>query len=438
MNRKNRIRQVWRGPSTSRWVLALVCAIYFITYMDRVNLATAAGEIQQEFHLTNTQLGLIFSAYNYPYAIVQLFGGWLADTLGPRLVLGISSLLFSLATVFTGFAGGFLSLVGLRAMLGAGEGPSLAAATRVIINWLPRNRWSFAQGLAHSFSRIANSVTPLLVALLILKTSWRGSFFAIGALSLIWAVIWVLWFRNHPPGKNRQTNKRDSQRRTTKTGKQSRTAMWRLFLRMLPVTITDFCYGWTLWVCLNWLPSFFRQNYGLSLGSTALFTSGIFLAGIVGDTLGGIVSDLVLAKTGSLVRARRDVIVAGLAGSMAFLIPVVAFHNLSVVAVAMTLAFFSMELVIAPLWAVPMDIAPRQAGTAGGFMNFGSAVAGIISPWAFGRITDLTGSWHLPFALSALLMLGGTIAAFWIRPDKPFVDGLVEAEPSREILIAVE
>ena len=124
---------------------------------------------------------LIFSAYNYPYAIVQLFGGWLADMFGPRMVLGIFGLIFSLATIFTGFAGGFLSLIGLRGLLGVGEGPSLAAATRVIINWLPRCRWSFAQGLAHTFSRIANSVTPLLVAFLILKLSWRISFFVVGA-----------------------------------------------------------------------------------------------------------------------------------------------------------------------------------------------------------------------------------------------------------------
>jgi MFS family permease len=154
--------------------------------------------------------------------------------------------------------------------------------------------------------------------------------------------------------------------------------------------------------------------------------------------LGGFVSDLVLARTGSLIKARRDLIVAGLAGSMTFLIPVVAFHNLSVVAIAMTLAFFSMELVIAPLWAIPMDIAPRHAGTAGGFMNFGSAVAGIISPWAFGRIADLTGSWHLPFALSAILMLGGTVSAFWIRPDRPFVDEPLKSKKPAEKLIAVE
>ena len=198
--------------------------------------------------------------------------------------------------------------------------------------------------------------------------------------------------------------------------------MWRLFCRMLPVTVTDFCYGWTLWVCLNWLPSFFRENYGMSLESSALFTSGIFLAGIVGDTLGGIISDHVLAKTGSVVKARRNLIVAGLGGSMFFLIAVLAFHNLVVVAIALTLAFFSMELVIAPLWALPMDIAPRHAGTAGGFMNFGSAIAGILSPWAFGRIADLTGSWHLPFAISAVLMLAGTVAAFAIRPERPFIE----------------
>ena len=197
----------WRWSSSSRWVLALVCAIYFITYMDRVNLATAAGEIQREFHLTNTQLGFVFSAFNYPYAIVQFFGGWLADVFGPRMVLGIFGLGFSLATIFTGFAGGVLSLIGLRGLLGVGEGPSLAAATRVIINWLPPARWSFAQGLAHTFSRIANSVTPLLVTFLIIQLSWRVSFFVVGALSLIWVIVWVWFFRDHPPGNTEQTTK---------------------------------------------------------------------------------------------------------------------------------------------------------------------------------------------------------------------------------------
>jgi cyanate permease len=241
----------------------------------------------------------------------------------------------------------------------------------------------------------------VFVAALILQVSWRGSFIIVGVMSLVWVAIWFAFFRDHPPGKAA-----DRPRQTL------RAPVRALFRRMLPVIVTDFCYGWSLWVCLNWLPLFFRHSYGLSLQSSALFTSGIFLAGIVGDTLGGVMSDRILARTGSVVKARRNLIVGGLAGSMLFFIPVVTLQDLTLVSISLTLAFFSMELVIAPLWAVPMDIAPAYAGTASGFMNFGSAVAGIISPWAFGWIIDTTGSWHLPFAMSAILMLAGMAAAF--------------------------
>jgi MFS family permease len=399
------------------WVLMMVCAIYFITYMDRVNLATAAADIQREFHLSNTELGYAFSAYGYPYAFIQLIGGWLADGLGPRLVFTIFGLIFSLATVLTGFIGGLGSLLAVRALLGVGEGPSLAVATRVITNWIEPHRWSFAQGIAHTFSRVANTVTPVFVAALILQVSWRGSFIIVGVMSLVWVAIWFAFFRDHPPGKAG-----DLPRQTL------RAPVRALFRRMLPVIVTDFCYGWSLWVCLNWLPLFFRHSYGLSLQSSALFTSGIFLAGIVGDTLGGVMSDRILARTGSVVKARRNLIVGGLAGSMLFFIPVVTLQDLTLVSISLTLAFFSMELVIAPLWAVPMDIAPAYAGTASGFMNFGSAVAGIISPWAFGWIIDTTGSWHLPFAMSAILMLAGMAAAFYMHPERKFVEPQIAPE----------
>lgn len=404
------------GRHKTAWVLAMVCAIYFITYMDRVNLATAAADIQHEFHLTNTQLGYAFSAYSYPYAAIQLVGGWLADGLGPRLVFTIFGLIFSLATVLTGFIGGLGSLIAVRALLGVGEGPSLAVSTRVITNWIAPARWSFAQGLAHTSSRLANTVTPLLVAFLILHVSWRGSFILVGLLSLVWVGVWFVFFRDHPPGAGPA--------KTPEPARRLRTPARALFARMFPVIVTDFCYGWSLWVCLNWLPLFFRHSYGLSLQSSALFTSGVFLAGIIGDTLGGVLSDRILARTGSVIKARRNLIAAGLACSMLFFIPVVTLNDLTLVAISLTLAFFCMELVIAPLWAVPMDIAPRYAGTASGFMNFGSAVAGIISPWFFGWIIDATGSWHLPFAMSALLMLVGVGAAFFMHPERAFVDPL--------------
>ena len=95
-----------------------------------------------------------------------------------------------------------------------------------------------------------------------------------------------------------------------------------------------------------------------------------------------------------------------------------------------------MELVIAPLWAVPMDITPRYAGTASGFMNIGFGVAGITSPLLFGFIIDETGNWHLPFVLSIGLLLIGMVAAFWMRPDKPFIDH-DDSAPDTEITAGI-
>jgi len=407
------------GIKASTLILLLICSIYFVVYVDRVNISVAAGDLRQEFHLTNSELGVAFSAYAYFYAVIQLFGGWLADVLGPRLTMGIFGAIFSLATVLTGMAGSFTELVAARALLGLGEGPGLAVASRALASWTPPARWSLAQGLAHAASRVATAVTPPLVAMLIIAFSWRGSFLLVGVASFAWVIVWLAYFRDDP-ARHRGTTAEERAALVPQPRQRKRIPILPLFGRMLPVILVDFCYGWTLFVCLNWLPSFFRGQYGMDLAGSALFTSGVFVAGILGDMLGGLASDAILKRTGSRLRARRDVIVAGLLASMTFFAAVLLLHDLTAVSIALTFAFFCMELVIAPLWSVPMDIAPEYCGTASGFMNFGAATAGIISPWMFGRIIDLTGSWTLPFAFSVALMGVGAIAAFWMRPDRPF------------------
>src|SRR5438270_3008130 len=104
------------------------------------------------------------------------------------------------------------------------------------------------------------------------------------------------------------------------------------------------------------------------------------------------------------------------------MIPVVLVHDLTVVALCLSLAFFFVELVVAPIWSVPMDVAPRYAGSASGIMNFGFGMAGIISPWVFGYTIDLTGSWTLPFLGSIALLLVGAGLALRLRPDQQFMN----------------
>jgi nitrate/nitrite transporter NarK len=193
---------------------------------------------------------------------------------------------------------------------------------------------------------------------------------------------------------------------------------------MLPVTAVDFCYGWTLWLFLSWIPSFFYQNYHQDLQKSAFYSAGVFLAGVIDDTLGGVLSDLILRRTGDRGAARRNVIVTGMLGSFLLLVPVMLVDDVNVAALSLAAAFFFVELVVAPIWAVPMDIAPRYSGSASGMMNFGFGVAGIISPLVFGYLIDRTGSWTLPLSGSILLLLLGAALAFRMHPDRPF-------EPSR-------
>jgi MFS family permease len=414
--------------STPAVVLVLLCAMYFLYFVNRVSIATAAPLIKADLGISNTQLGLVFSAFAIPYAAFQLIGGWIGDKLGARLTLALCCGIVALSTVLTGAVSGVTSLFAVRLALGVGEGAGFPTATRAMASWTPQGSWGFAQGIVHSFSRIGNAVTPPLMAGLLMFSSWRRSFAILGVASLLWLVVWVWFFRNDP----REHPAITAAELATLPGRVSRgphAVPWlRLARHVLPVTMVDFCYGWTLWLFLSWVPAFFFENYHLNLQASAMFTAGVLLAGVIGDTAGGVVSDRLLRRTGSLIVARRSVIIVGFLGAFVFLLPVVLIHDLTVAAVCLSLAFFFAELIVAPIWSVPMDIAPRYAGSASGMMNFGFALAGFISPSSFGYLVDRTGSWVVPFTASIVLLLVGAVLASRLRPDKPFLD--VEAAQS--------
>ena len=414
-----------RKPAATEIVLGLLCLMYLITYIDRTNAATAAGEIRRELNLTATQWGAIASAFGYPYILFQIFGGWVGDRFGPRLTLFACGLVWATATILTGLAGGFLSLFLVRMMLGFGEGATFPVATRAMQAWFPPDRRGFAQGITHACARFGNAITPPIVAWLIVTISWRGSFVALGCISLVWGVVWVLYFRNVPadhPGITSAELELLPRRGAAVESRRLDVPWKRLAMRMLPVTIVYFCYGWTLWLYLNWLPQFFLEEYKVNIMSSAKLSSTVFAAGVVGDYVGGVISDSILRRTGDLRKARRNVVVVGFLSSALFLVPVFLTRDLTVIVISLAGAFFCAELVIGPMWAIPMDIAPKYSGTASGFMNTGSAIAAVLSPQAFGYLADLTGNWHVPFIGSLGLLLLGAALASSMHPERPFED----------------
>ncbi len=386
-------------------VLFLLCMMYLITYIDRVNISTAASVIKTEFGLSNTQLGLIFSAFAYPYAIFQIIGGWVGDRFGPRRTLFACGLIWAVATILTGFASGIVSLFLCRVLLGFGEGATFPTATRAMQYWTPAGRRGFAQGLTHSFARFGNAVTPPLVAWLMVLLSWRAAFIIIGVVSLTWVFVWFWYFRDDPKEHPAITEAELAMlpRRDASTTRPI--VPWRsLVPRILPVTIVYFCYGWTLWLFLSWIPLFFINSYKLDVKQSAIFSLGVFLAGVIGDTLGGVVSDWLFHKTGNVRFARLSVILTGFVGAFVSLVPMLYIHDLNTIALCLSSGFFFAELIIGPIWSIPMDIAPKYSGTGSGIMNTGSAVAAIVSPVVAGILIDKTGNWELPFIVTMGLL----------------------------------
>jgi len=411
-----------RGLLATNVVLLLLCAMYFINYVVRVNVSTAAGEFQRELHLTNVQLGLIFSMFGYPYLAFQFAGGWVSDRWGARKALTFFAVIWSTATVLMGLTSTLTGMLVSRVMLGIGVS-ALPTATRAMSDWMPAEKRGFAQGITHSAARLGNAFTPPLVAWLIALVAWRGSFILIGSVSFLWAFAWVWYFRDNP-GDHPSITPEEWAKLARHHGGKKRppVPLGRLMRRMLPVTIVYFCYGWTLWFFLAWIPQFFLHSYQLKLSSSALFSSGVFLGGVVGDTLGGIVSDRIFEKTGDRIKASRNLVIIGFVCSGVLMIPVLFIHNLALVAVLLSTAFFFAEFTVGPMWAIPMDIAPRYSGSASGLMNSGSALAAIVSPLVGGYIVDKTGNWELTFVAGIALLIFGAVLALWMKPNEELED----------------
>jgi MFS family permease len=393
--------------------------MYFISYFDRNNIATAGPSIIKEFHLSSTEFGLAASVFSVFYALLQIFGGWIGEKIGPRRGLLILGLLWGLSTLFTGLVVGLATLLVARAILGFSESATFPTATQAMSRWVPPDRNGLVQGIVHSASRLGTAVAPIVVAAIIVWSGWRSSFIYIGILSILWALIWFAMFRDRPKDMKGITAQELSEVPDIPKATERPPVPWRRLIRtILPVTLVDFGYGWVAWVFFTWIPTLLATTYKQDVAHYGLLTSLVLVGGVVGDTLGGVLSDRILRRTLNPGFSRRVMLLVGFIGSGLCLLPLVFSPPLTAAVVALALSFFFLELTNAQLWAIPMDVAPTWSGTASGMMNTGFAVAGILSPIIVGALVDSTGTFVVPFALSVGILAAAAILAGVMRPKR--------------------
>ncbi|HEY2528701.1 MAG TPA: MFS transporter [Xanthobacteraceae bacterium] len=417
-------------PSRGRWyVLLLISVMYLVTYLDRVNISTAAPQISKEFGFDKVTIGLIFSAFVWAYAAFQIPGGWLSDRFGARAVLTGVVGYWSIMTAATAAAFSAASFIAVRFLFGIGEAGAFPGATRAMQLWYPQSERGFVQGVTHSASRLGAAIAPPLVVLIMSRLGWRWVFLICGAIGLVWALWWILTYRNLPE-EHGLVNKAELQniRGTDAKGQikpppieKQTNVPWGTLLRspnMWAIMCAYFTYVYCLWIFLSWLPSYLIEFRHFTLLKVGLLASLPLWAGVVGDTAGGLATDWLLKRTGSAKLARRVVAIIGLLGCAAFIVPAALTADAYLAVYCLTISMFFLECTIGPSWAVSMDTGGRYSGTVSGTMNMAGNIGGALSPIVFGVLVQY-GSWEAPFIVAALLLVvGAAIWAFWLDPDK--------------------
>ena len=415
------IRDILKSPGTTTGrVIIMVALCYFLNMIDRNIVSVAAPAIQQEFGLTNTQLGLAFSVFGFAY-LLQAPVGYLCDKWGSRLGLSIFGTIWTAATIGCGLASSLGGLIGARALLGLGEAAPFPAMTRVIADWTPPARRSSMQGLTHAFVSIGTTVTPPLIAWMMGFVGWRGAFLILGAISGVWVILWGVFFRDDPRSCPSMSQEQLSQ--LVFTRKKKAVAPWsRLIPAMIPPALVYMSLSATFWTFWTWLPTYFVRTYHMPLKDSAIFTVGVLFAGVVGDISGGWFSDFIFRRTGNLRLARGGLVAFALVAAAAAIAPVLMIRDVNLAALALSTGFFFIRASVSPMWAVCTDIAPNWAGCAGGMLNTGSALSSIVAPLAFGFLADVTGNYSMPFSASLVLLLFGAAMCAVMRPDRQVQD----------------
>jgi sugar phosphate permease len=417
-------------PSRGRWyILLLISVMYLITYLDRVNISTAAPLISKEFGFDKVTMGVIFSSFVWSYALFQVPGGWLSDRFGARGVLGVIVTYWSIMTAATAGAFSSVSFIVVRFLFGVGEAGAFPGATRAMQLWYPQRERGLVQGITHSASRLGAAIAPPLVVLIMTELGWRSVFLICGAVGLLWSLWWSWSYRNLPE-EHGLVNKAElaSIRGLDANGaikpppsEKQTNVPWGTLLRspnMWAIMCAYFTYVYCLWIFLSWLPSYLVEFRHFTLLKVGLFASLPLWAGVVGDTVGGLATDWLLRRTGSAKIGRRAVAITGLLGCAVFIVPAALTEDANTAVYCLTASMFFLECTIGPSWAVPMDTGGKYSGTVSGMMNMAGNFGGALSPIVFGFLVTY-GNWEAPFIVAAaLLVAGAAVWAFWLDPDE--------------------
>lgn len=396
------------------YVLALLCSVSAITFLDRLAIAVAEPEIRADLHLGPAQWGWVLSAYVLANALFEIPSGALGDRNGRRRELTRIAVWWSGFTALTGASRSLWQIASARFLFGAGAAGAYPNAAGVIARWFPRRQHARAQGFVWGASRLGGALAPLLLVPLQGAIGWRAVFVVLGCVGLVWAALWWLWFRDDPgtmPGITR------AELQELPAVNPHRPIPWAKLLALPDlriITAAYFCYAWGSWFYFGWFTTWLVRGAGFTVSQMGVVAALPFLLGVAGNLIGGTLSERLVQRYGPR-RTYRVITVACLVLTACLLGGVSLVADKTQIVVLASLGLGIMDLMLPSAWAMCMNLGGDFGGTATGVMNTAGNLGGWVGAIAFGYVVSATGIYNAP-----LRLIGGMVmlsAALFYRVD---------------------
>lgn len=391
-------------------ILTMLVILGMVTFLDRINISVAGSSIMRDLNLTPTQWGWVQSAFILSYGLLQIPMGAFGDHHGHRRVLAIIVIWWSLFTAMTGMAGGLASLLVIRFMFGVGEAGSSPCSTGVISRWFKKEEVGKAQGYVWAASRLGGALTPFVVIPVMMWVGWREAFYLLGALGIVWAVVWYMFYRN-PKAE------------TEEAGTEKPKLNWKEVLsnrQFWTICAMYFFYAFGSWFFFTWFPTFMELGRGFDKSELTYAVAVPFVMSMIGNIIGGYLTDKLTKKYGLKI-GRKALGTSSLAVSAIFMFLAAFIPGKIAVFIFLSLCFGIFDLMLPSAWALCIDLGKKHAGSISGAMNTFGNIGGFCCGILFGYLVQSSGNYNLPlYMISAMLIISAVLFTF-INPTKPII-----------------
>jgi sugar phosphate permease len=418
-------------------VLAFICSLTTLTYLDRVCISIVGVRLKADLHLTNEEFGWVLASFALAYALFEIPSGAWGDKIGPRAVFIRIVLWWSFFTMMTGLVNGLLSLLIMRFLFGMGESGTMPNNVLVISRWFPAQETGRALPWMGIGTQIGAAIAPLLIIPIAQAWGWRMPFFVNGVIGFLWVLLCMGWFRNFPSEMKHISSAEvqliESSRRYSPT---HHLISWRIIFRnrtLWALMGMYFCYQWANYFFVAWAPVYLQEKLHFTEKQTQPIIFLLFVVGIIGLFWGGFCIDWMVKKKG-LLFGRRFIGMLGIGGcGLSFLIVVISSDpNISAAGLIAANGFYSFGVMAS--FAVCTDIGRNNAGTVSGAMNFSGQFGAFFLSLVVGKMVEVTHNFNKPLAIVVIAQFIGMFLWFIIDPTKPI--DLQKKEPEHSPALA--